>query len=177
MDDPRVENLFAAAEAAGLVLTFHLATHIGNIYGLEVQKGLGKLEKALQKFPNLKFFAHSQTFWAEIDGNVTEDERGGYPKGKITEDGAVVKLMRKYPNLYGDISAGSGCNALKRDEEFAVSFLNEFQDRLMFGTDICRPDTATPLVDFMLKLRDEKKISETVFQKVARENIIRILDL
>ena len=76
-----------------------------------------------------------------------------------------------------DVSAGSGWNALARDEEYAVKFINEFQDRLMFGTDICRPDTATPLVDFMLKLRDEKKISETVFQKVARENIIRILDL
>ena len=38
IDDPRVENLFAAAEAAGLALTFHLATRIGNIYGLEVEK-------------------------------------------------------------------------------------------------------------------------------------------
>ena len=50
--------------------------------------------------------------------------------------------------------------------------------RLMFGTDICNIETAsTPLVDFMLKLRNEKKISEEVFQKVARENIIRILEL
>ena len=86
--------------------------------------------------------------------------------------------MRKYPNLYGDLSAGSGCNALSRDEEHAIKFLNEFQDRLMFGTDICNIETAsTPLVDFMLKLRNEKKISEEVFQKVARENIIRILEL
>ncbi|MBE6403389.1 MAG: hypothetical protein E7039_06675 [Lentisphaerae bacterium] len=180
IDDPRVENLFAAAESAGLALTFHLAIRIGRIYGLEVDKGLGKLEKALQKFPNLKFFAHSQTFWAEMDANVTEAERGGYPKGKITEEGAVPKLMRKYPNLYGDMSAGSGCNALARDEEYAVKFLNEFQDRLMFGTDICAPEQADPclnLTRLLKKFRAENRISEEVFRKVARENIIRILEL
>ena len=177
MDDPRVENLFRAAESAGLALTFHLATREGNIYGLiEEKPGLTLLEKALQKFPNLKFFGHSQTFWAEISADP--EPRGGYPKGKVIEDGAITRLMRKYPNLYGDLSAGSGCNALARDEEHAIKFLNEFQDRLMFGTDICNIETAsTPLVDFMLKLRNEKKISEEVFQKVARENIIRILEL
>ncbi|MBE6370106.1 MAG: hypothetical protein E7056_08115 [Lentisphaerae bacterium] len=177
MDDPRVQNLFQAADNCGIALTFHLATQAGGTYGLIEDAGLKKLEKALQKFTKVKFFGHSQTFWAEIAANPTKEEREGYPQGKIAEEGAVVKLMRKYPNLYGDVSAGSGCNALARDEEFAIKFLNEFQDRLMFGTDICMPDTPTPLVDFLLKLRNEKKISETVFQKVARENIIRILDL
>ena len=180
IDDPRVENLFAAAEAAGLAVTFHLATRIGRIYGLEVDKGLGKLEKALQKFPDLKFFAHSQTFWAEMDANVSDAERGGYPKGPITEEGAVPKLMRKYPNLYGDMSAGSGCNALARDEEYAVKFLNEFQDRLMFGTDICAPSQAASrlnLIVLLKKLHAENRITEAVLRKVARENIIRILEL
>lgn len=80
-------------------------------------------------------------------------------------------------NLYGDLSANSGCNALKRDPEHAVKFLNEFQDRLLFGTDICAPDTPTPLVDFLLDLRRNGRISEPVFQKVARENARRLLHL
>ena len=71
----------------------------------------------------------------------------------------------------------SGYNALARDREYAVQFLNEFQDRLMFGTDICAPDTPTPLVDFLLQLRDEKLISEEVFRKVAKENAQRLLEL
>ena len=177
MDDCRVQNLFQAADNCAMALTFHLATRSGDTYGLIEEPGLKKLEKALQKYPNIKFFGHSQTFWAEIAANPTLQDREGYPAGKIQAEGAIPYLMRKYPNLYGDISAGSGCNALARDEEYAVKFLNEFQDRLMFGTDICRPDTPTPLVDFLLKLRREEKISESVFQKVARENIIRILDL
>ena len=141
---------------------------------------LEKLEKALQKFHNVKFFGHSQAFWAEIAANPTDTERNGYPKGKIEEEGAVVKLMRKYPNLYGDLSAGSGCNALARDEEYAVKFLNEFQDRLMFGTDICAPkqaDLCLKLTDLLKKLRNENRITEAVLRKVARENIIRILEL
>ena len=176
MDDLRVQNLFAAANQAEMALTFHLATQAGGTYGLIEEPGLKKLEKALQKFPDVKFFGHSQTFWAEISANPTKEERDGYPEGKVTE-GAIPQLMRKYPNLYGDISAGSGCNALARDEEYAVKFLNEFQDRLMFGTDICANDTPTPLVDLMLKLKNQGKISESVFNKVARENIIRILAL
>ena len=178
MDDPRVYNLFQAADNCEIALTFHLSPQNANTYGLIEEMGLKKLEKALQKFNKVKFFGHSQTFWAEIAANPTVEDRNGYPKGPITEEGAIAKLMRKYPNLYGDLSAGSGCNALRRDEEYAVKFLNEFQDRLMFGTDICQPHRAsTPLVTFLLKLRDEKKISEEVFNKVARENIIRILDL
>lgn len=177
MDDERVQNLFQAADNCEIALTFHLSTQSGGTYGLIEDQGLKKLEKALQKFHKVKFFGHSQTFWAEIAANPSKTDREGYPKGKVDEEGAIPKLMRKYPNLYGDVSAGSGWNALARDEEYAVKFLNEFQDRLMFGTDICRFSTPTPLVDFMLKLRNEKKISEEVFQKVARENIIRILDL
>ncbi|MCX6984526.1 MAG: amidohydrolase, partial [Lentisphaerae bacterium] len=32
-------------------------------------------------------------------------------------------------------SAGSGCLALKRDPEFARTFLDEFQDRILYARD------------------------------------------
>lgn len=176
--DPRVQNLFHAAEVNGLPLTFHLAPFEGNIYGLVDNAGLPGLEMSLQRFPKLRFLGHSQTFWAEISAGPTLNNRLGYPAGPVSEEGAVPRLMRTYENLCGDLSAGSGCNALKRDPEYAVKFLNEFQDRLFFGTDICRPTKLdTPLVDFLLDLRREGKISETVFRKVARENAIRLLGL
>ncbi|MCK5739273.1 amidohydrolase family protein, partial [bacterium] len=91
--------------------------------------------------------------------------------------GVVPKLFRQYPNLYGDLSAGSGWNALARDEDHALRFLEEFQDRLMFGTDICAPDTPTPLVDLLTKFRQSGRLSEKIFQKVARENALRILEI
>ncbi|MDD5598002.1 MAG: amidohydrolase family protein [Victivallaceae bacterium] len=175
--DPKVQNLFKHVEATGLALTFHIAARFERIYGLYDDPGLPQLEESLKRFPKLKFFGHSQTFWAEMAPLKNEFDRFGYPDYPIPEEGVVPKLMRKYPNLYGDLSAGSGCNALKRDRAYAVKFMNEFQDRLMFGTDICAPDTPTPLVDFMLDLRDSGDISKTVFNKIARENAVRLLEL
>lgn len=173
-DDPRVEALFRACEKHGLPLTFHVAPQIGGCYGLYDEPGLPLLEKALQQFPGLIFLGHSQPFWAEIS-TVDPAERNTYPSGPVTP-GRVVELMRRYPNLHGDLSAGSGYNAVSRDEAFGIDFLEEFQDRLYFGTDICHPDTKTPLVDYLLRLRAEKKISETCFTKIARENAVNLLE-
>jgi len=174
---PLMQNLFKHVEAVGIPLTFHIACRIGGIYGIYDDPGLPQLEATLQRFPKLKFFAHSQSFWAEMGRLQTPADRGGYPDYPIEEEGVVPKFLRRYENLYGDLSAGSGCNALSRDSDYAVGFLTEFQDRLFFGTDICAPDTPTPLVDFLLELRGSHRISEEVFQKIARENANRILQL
>ena len=174
---PMVQNLFKHVEKTGFPLTFHLGAQIGGVYGLYDEPGLPQLERCLQQFPGLRFLAHSQTFWAEMSALETPADRYIYPAYPVKEEGVVPKLMRRYPNLLGDLSAGSGCNALARDPEYAVKFLNEFQDKLFFGTDICTPDEKTPLVDFLLKLRNERKITETVFQKVSRENAVKLLGL
>jgi len=175
--DPMVQNLFRHTERIDFPLTFHIAHQTTGVYGLYDDAGLPQLERSLARFPNLKFFGHSQSFWAEIGTLRKIQDRAGYPSYPIDEEGAVPRLMRQYHNLYGDLSAGSGFKALNRDPAYAVNFLEEFQDRLLFGTDICAPDTKTPLVDFLLGLRNDGSISETVFQKVARENAIRILNL
>ena len=44
-------------------------------------------------------------------------------------------MLRQHPNLYADLSAGSGLNALQRDPAFAVDFVLEFQDRLLYARD------------------------------------------
>ncbi|MBN1347019.1 MAG: amidohydrolase family protein [Phycisphaerae bacterium] len=175
--DPLVQNLFKHVEDVGLPLTFHVAHRIGGVYGLYDDAGLPQLEACLQRFGRLRFLGHSQSFWAEMARLRTPGDRAGYPDYPIDEEGVVPKLLRRYENLYGDLSAGSGHNALVRDPEYAVQFLNEFQDRLLFGTDICAPDTPTPLVDFLIGLRDSGRISESVFGKVARENAVKLLGL
>ena len=174
---PLVQNLFKHVQDAGFPLTFHVAPQIGGAYGLYDDPGLPQLERSLQLFPKLRFLGHSQPFWAEIGQLETPADRYEYPNYPVKMEGVVPKLMRRYPNLYGDLSARSGYNALARDPEYAVKFLNEFQDRLLFGTDICFPDTPTPLVDFLRNLYNEGKISEEVFRKITRENAIKLLGL
>jgi len=175
--DPLVQNLFKHVEKVELPLTFDISARIGGDYGLYDDPGLPQLETCLQKFPNLKILGHGPAYWSEIGLLETPADRSGYPEYPIKEEGVVPKLLRKYANMYGDLSARSGANALMRDSEYAVKFINEFQDKLMFGTDICSPVQEIPLVKFLIDLKKEKKISKEVFNKVARENAIHILKL
>lgn len=178
--DPRCLNFFSHAEKCGMPITFHIAIRDGEIYGVIDDLGLPRLEYVLQHFPNLKFLAHSQSFWANISADITRDAWGGYPKGPVTP-GRVVELMRKYPNLLGDLSAGSGCNALTRDPNFAYEFLDEFQDKLFFGTDICQPSNVTSVMvmlrDFLNESLAGKHISQSVYDKVTHLNAIKLFEL
>ncbi len=176
-NDSRVLNLFKHVESIGFPLIFDGSITIGGDYGLYDEPGLPQFEKCLQMFPKLKFLGHGPPFWAEIGALKSPEDRRGYPKYPVYEEGVVPKFMRKYPNLYGDLSAGSGYNALARDVDYAVKFLTEFQDRLLFGTDMCAPNVKPMLPEFLIGLRDSGKISETVFVKIARENAIKLLNL
>ena len=175
--DPMVQNLLAHAEKLGMPLTFHIGSRAGGVYGLVDEPGLPGLSAALERFGDLKFLGHSTSFWAEIGPLERPEDRDSYPDYSFAEEGVVPGLFRRFPNLYGDLSAGSGYNALARNPAYAAEFLDEFQDRLLFGTDICAPGTKTPLVGLLLEMRDSKKITGEVFDKVARENAAGLLGL
>src|SRR5690606_23720079 len=69
-----------------------------------------------------------------IDKNYA-DSKEMYPKGKVSYGGLTDRLLSDYPNLYSDLSAGSGLNALLRDEEFTGGFIERHQDKLLYGSD------------------------------------------
>ena len=173
-DDPRVENLFYHCEKCGMPVLFHMSPALGKDYGLADSLGLPGLEGALRKFPGLTFLGHSQPFWAEISADVTETARGGYPKGKVVP-GRVVELMRRYPNLCGDLSANSGFNALSRDPAFGYAFMEEFQNRLYFGTDFCAPENVMPLSGWMDEAVATAKLSRQAYEKIGRGNAEKLL--
>jgi len=175
-DDPLNMNVFRHVEAAGLPLTFHIGPRIGGCYGCFDELGLPRLERVLQACPNLILLGHSQPFWAEIGDDVTEQTRGGYPQGPV-RPGRLVQLMRDYPNLHGDLSAGSGYNAISRDPEFGCWFLEEFQDRLYFGTDIANVGQDLPIVQFLRDLRAGGRISESAYEKITWRNAAALLGL
>ena len=177
LDDPLNMNFFAQVEEAGLPLTFHLAPKLGDFYGCVDDPGLPRLERVLKAFPKLVFLGHSQPFWAEIGTNVIENGvRPGYPKGPVTP-GRVVELMRRYPNLHGDLSANSGYTAMTRDPAFGLRFLDEFQDRLYFATDIAVTPQETPIVEWFQGLKRDRKISLEAWEKIAWKNAARLLTL
>ena len=173
-DDPMMENLFFHCQKQKMPVLFHVAPKRVGFYGIYDEIGLYRLEKELEKFPELMFIGHSQPFWAEISSDVTEESRNTYPPGKV-KPGRVVELLKKYPNLYCDLSANSGYNAIKRDEEFGCSFLEEFQDRLFFGTDICTAAQRIGLSQWLDDKCAEGKISQAAYEKISRGNAERLL--
>ena len=58
----------------------------------------------------------------------------------MTAGGLTDRYLADYPNMFGDLSAGSGLNALTRDEDFTRGFLERHQDKLLFGSDCSDPD-------------------------------------
>lgn len=87
----------------------------------------------LEKYPQVSFIGHAQTWWGNIDRN--HDQKVLYPKGPVTPGGYTDRLLSDYANMYGDLSAGSGLNALQRDEDHARAFLMRHRKKLMYGSD------------------------------------------
>lgn len=96
--------------------------------------GFDRLHKMLEKYPKTSFIGHAQTWWANIDKNHA-DQKVLYPKGKVTAGGLTDRYLSDYPNMFADMSAGSGLNALTRDEEHARGFLDRHQDKILYGSD------------------------------------------
>ena len=92
-----------------------------------------RFHKILEKFPTVNFIGHAQTFWNNIDSKI--DQSDLYPKHKVTRGGITDRWLSDYANMFADMSAGSGLNAMTRDEDHAREFLNRHQDKLLYGSD------------------------------------------
>ncbi len=170
-------GMLEAAERLGLVITFHTITEDLNSYGIIDGLGLPGLESVMKRFPELVFFAHSPGFWSEISGDVTVSNKNAYPNTPVKPGGALLRLMRECPGLHGDLSAGSGLNALQRDPAHAYEFLDEFQDRLLLGLDFCSVKNDMQHVAWLTAIRDEGHISNEAYGKIMGGNAERLLAL
>ena len=166
IDDPRSLRLFKVAGEFGLPVLFHLDDTCNTD-----KPGLPGLEKVLQALPKTTFIGHAQGWWASISGDVKANQMGIYPRGPVAPGGALDRLLEKYPNIYGDISAGSGANAFRRDMKFGREFFIRHADRLLFGSDYLKDGQGIP--QFGL-LRD-MKLPADVEAKIRRTNAEKLL--
>jgi len=139
-DDPRTINMFKQLGARGMMVTIESTNMLPGHYGFQDDPGAPRFERLLQAAPETIVIGHGPGFWAEMGPVASPQEKGGYPNSCFTEEGSLPRHFRKYPNLYADLSAGSGFNALTRNPDHGVQFLNEFQDRLLFGADAVSAD-------------------------------------
>ena len=140
-DDPRSLEIFRCAGRLRMPVVLHLdAPYLKNAAGGRDYQPLwfggtvANLERALQACPDTIFIGHAPGFWREISGDA-DDSSEPYPLGPVTPGGRLQPLFERYPNLYADLSAGSGRKALERDRDHATAFLTRYSDRLLFGRD------------------------------------------
>ena len=125
-DSPGLEQVAEIAQSFNVPILMHFQH---DVYNLHIER----MHKTLEKFPKVKFIGHAQTWWSNIAAK--SDQKTMYPTGKVTPGGLTDRLLTDYPNMYGDLSAGSGLNALNRDKDFSRDFLQRHQDKLLYGSD------------------------------------------
>jgi predicted TIM-barrel fold metal-dependent hydrolase len=171
VDSPAMELIYDIARAWKVPVLMHFQYAMFNT-------GFEKFGKVLEKYPDVNFIGHAQTFWANIDAKHP-DQKILYPKGPVTPGGMTDKYLTNYPNLYGDLSAGSGLASLLRDEDHARGFIDRHQDRLLFGSDCPDPlgfgptCTGSDLIKTIARLSPSREVT----RKILHDNAAKLLKL
>ncbi len=176
--DPKMQNLYYHCEKAKFPLLFDISGNYNEGYGIYDDVNLPQLRSSLEKFPDLIFIGHGPAFWAELDLIKPNENRVCWSCSPMKGEGVVAKYLRDYKNLWIDLSAASGYYAMTRDIEYTKKFMNEFSDRIMFGTDICYAEKPrTILIDLIEQFRKDGVLSEEKYQAITHKNAERLLGL
>ncbi|HVV00391.1 MAG TPA: amidohydrolase family protein [Verrucomicrobiae bacterium] len=136
-DSPEMQKIYALAADYRVPVLMHWQYKRYN-YGFE------RFYRMLEKFPKTVFIGHAQTWWAHIDKAYVDDVKNLDPKGTVVPGGLTDRYLSDYPNMFGDLSAGSGLNAFTRDEQHTRAFFDRHQDKLIYGSDCEDPTGIAP---------------------------------
>lgn len=170
LSDPRLVRLLKAAENLGVPALLHVEE------GPEFHfcHGVADLEHVARELGDLKLVLHGPGWWRHVTPHPSEE---AYPGGKVEGEGLVQAYLRRHENLYADIAATSGLNVLRRDPEHAARFVEEFADKLIFGTDFpCMSERGQfgpnrAHLDFLLSLG----LPQASLRKVLAENAAKLV--
>ena len=171
-DDPDSIQLLQAFGELCLPVTIHLQYPVpdersghprGNVwYG----GSIGALERAVIACPETVFIGHGQGWWAHISDDDLFDKEN-YPEAPTKPEGRVPEMLDRYPNMYADLSAQSGVNALRRAETHGKQFLIDHQDKLLWARDLFD----SRLMDHIDKLA----LPKSVFDKLTYLNAQKLI--
>ncbi len=169
LDDARSMKIYKACGELGLPVLIH-TDHTYN-YGIE------RVEAVIRKLLDTIFIFHGPGWWKHISAEVGKED---YPKGKVVPGGLIERVLSRYSNVYADISAYSGLNALERDRDYAKEFLRRFHDRIIFGTDFpCIAPNGTQFGPNRahLKLLKSLKLDREVLNDILFRNASKLIRL
>jgi predicted TIM-barrel fold metal-dependent hydrolase len=186
-DGPERRRMYALAADLRVPILIHFqeVDHVPN-EGTWSTGFARTFESVLKTHPRTTFIGHADAFWANVSADYHDD--AVYPTGRVKRGGVTDRWLGDYANLFGDMSAVSGNNAMSRDPEFAAEFLKRHQDKLVFGSD-CRcsnghgegySNPAAPGMTGKCVAREtlsllRRSTTPAIFQKVAWGNAHRLL--
>ena len=175
LNDKRVEAVIAECDELNWPITIHFQDDKkGFNQGIEQY-----LEPYLKKYQRVRIIGHAQSFWSHISADVPSPDKTLYPRGSVKPGGLLDHLLSNYPNLYADMSAGSGFNALARDEDFTAGFLERHPKQMLFGSDCPCSDGkggelngvcySTRLQEFLVRMvKDEATLQDIFYNNAER---------
>ena len=132
-DGPELRRMYALAADLHVPILIHFQ-EVDHFEGEgKWSTGFKNFAAMLKAYPKTTFIGHADAFWANISADYANDV--DYPKGPVKKGGVTDKLLGDYANLYGDLAANSGNNALSRDPEFTAGFLKRHENKLIYGSD------------------------------------------
>lgn len=170
-DSPEMQRIFQIAQDHRVPVLMHWQFERFNL-------GFERFHRMLEKYSRVNFIGHAQTWWANIDRNHA-DQKVLYPKGPVTPGGLTDRYLADYPNMFGDLSAGSGLNALTRDEDFTRGFLERHQSKLLFGSDCSDHDGSGPRCQGSQTIATVRRLAATpgIVRKLLYGNAKQLLRL
>ncbi len=154
-DDPKNLLLYEACEKVGLPVMFHIDP-TKNM----VEKGMRRVERVLEKFPDCKIIAHAY-WWLHFP------------------DGTCERMMARHPNLYADVSGPRVGAMLNRDRGQTREFLLRYADRVLFCSDAgwWSFDSTQEDRELQFSFFEEMDLPEDVLRKIYRDNAMRLFGL
>ncbi|HJN11727.1 MAG TPA: amidohydrolase family protein [Pirellulaceae bacterium] len=178
LNDRRIEGIIALCDDLNWPITIHFQDSKSGY-----NQGIAEhLETYLKKYKRVRIIGHAQSFWSHISADVPPPDKTLYPTGPVKSGGLIDRLLAEYPNLYADMSAGSGFNAISRDEDFSAGFLQRHRKQLLFGSDCPCNDGrggnfngvcfSTRLQEFLTRMVNDKDALRDIFH----DNAVRVLE-
>lgn len=167
IDSPDIDRIAAIAREYRVPVLLHFEHENYNTRFEE-------FERVVKRHHQVNFIGHAQTWWGNISKNHVQSVM--YPKDRVVQGGITDRLLSDYPNVYGDMSAGSGLNSMLRDEDHARGFLARHQDRLLFGSDCNDSAAGTSACQGTQILAAIRKLAEPrVARKLLYSNAAKLL--
>ncbi len=162
-------NLYRICGRIEIPILIHLGFRDQEIYGAMDSPNLDGLERVVREHSNVNFILHGPGWWSCMSADLPTEAR---PNTPVNGRGRTVRLLDSCDNLYGDLSAGSGYNALNRDIEFAKLFLRELNRKLLYGTDL--EDFFAP-AEVHRKLIDSLNLTQEAYENIYHRNLEKLL--